>query len=110
MEGSGFITLLIIIVTVILSYRGFRDHIFFEKYEFEVDKILLYKDYKRLVTSGFLHVNWLHLIFNMLSLYIFSGSIVGYLGPLKFLFIYFSSLIGGNLLALLIHKRDSAYS
>src|SRR5215218_2688164 len=110
MEGSGFITLLIIIVTVIFSYRGFRDHIFFEKYEFEVDKILLYKDYKRLVTSGFLHVNWLHLIFNMLSLYIFSGSIEAYLGIVNFLLIFFSSLIGGNLLALLIHKQHGSYS
>jgi len=110
MPDTGFFTLPIIIVTVLFSYKGFTNHLFFKKYEFEVDKILIYKDYKRLVTSGFLHVNWLHLIFNMLTLYVFSGALVGYLGPLKFLFIYFSSLIGGNLLALLIHKRDSAYS
>lgn len=107
---AGIISLLIIIVTFIVSYRGFKDHFFFEKYEFGVDKVRLYKDYKRLVTSGFLHVNWMHLIFNMLSLFFFSGGLVGFLGPLQFLLIYFVSMVGGNLLSLLIYKNQGDYT
>jgi hypothetical protein len=62
-----------------------------------------------MVTSGFLHVSWMHLIFNMLVMVFFSGSLEKYLGPLRFIIIYFSSLIGGDLLSLLIHKKDFDY-
>ena len=77
---------------------------------FEVDRILINKDYKRLVTSGFLHIGWTHLIFNMLSLYLFSGAIEGFLGGLKFLIIYFASLIGGDLLSLFVHRNHGDYN
>jgi len=107
---AGIISLLIIIVTFIVSYKGFNDHFFFQKYEFGVDKVRLYRNYKVLITSGFLHVNWMHLIFNMLSLYFFSGSLTSSLGPLPFLLIYFGSLIGGNLLSLLIYKNQGDYT
>ena len=46
----------------------------------------------------------------MLVLFIFSGTIASYLGTAAFLTIYFAGLIGGNLLALLLHRRDSDYS
>lgn len=107
---AGFIGILIILITFLISYRGFKDHFFFERYEFGVDKVRLYKDYKRLVTSGFLHVNWMHLIFNMLSLYFFTGPLIGSLGALRFLIIYFTSLVGGNLLSLLIYKNQGDYT
>lgn len=107
---AGFIGILIILVTFFISYKGFKDHFFFEKYEFGVDKVRLYKDYKRLVTSGFLHVNWMHLIFNMLSLYFFTSPLINSLGTLRFLIIYFTSLVGGNLLSLLIYKNQGDYT
>ena len=107
---AGFIGILIILITFLISYRGFKDHFFFERYEFGVDKVRLYKDYKRLITSGFLHVNWMHLIFNMLSLYFFTGPLIGSLGALRFLVIYFTSLVGGNLLSLLIYKNQGDYT
>ncbi len=105
----GIISLLLILVNVIVSYQGFKNSTFYNKYKFRVDAVLLYKDYKRMVTSGFLHVNWMHLIFNMLALYFFSGSLELYLGPVKFLLIYFLSLIGGDLLSLFIHRNDGDY-
>ena len=104
------IALLLIIVNVFISYKGFKNSAFFDRYQFEVDKILLYKDYKRLVTSGFLHINWMHLLFNMFSLYFFSGVVEGSLGHFSFLLIYFTSLVGGGLLSLLIHRRNGDYS
>lgn len=110
MAPTGIISLILIVITSIVSYKGFYDRAFFARYEFEVEKVLLYKDYKRLVTSGFLHVGWMHLIFNMLSLYFFSGVVELGLGPLNFLFIYFASLIGGELLSLFIHRRHGDYT
>jgi membrane associated rhomboid family serine protease len=105
----GIFSFILIVVNVIISYRGFKDRIFYDKYKFRVDAVLLYKDYKRIITSGFLHVNWMHLIFNMIALYFFSGSLELYLGAVKFLIIYFASLAGGDLLSLFIHRNDSDY-
>ena len=105
----GIISLILILANVLISYRGFKDQVFYNKYKFRVDQVLWYKDYKRLITSGFLHVSWMHLIFNMIALYFFSGSLEVYLGPVKFLIIYFSSLVGGDLLSLFIHRQDTDY-
>ncbi|MBV9961607.1 MAG: rhomboid family intramembrane serine protease [Parafilimonas sp.] len=105
----GIISFILIVANVIISYHGFKNSTFYNKYKFRVDAVLFYKDYKRLFTSGFLHVNWMHLIFNMLALYFFSGSLELYLGPVRFLLIYFSSLIGGDLLSLFIHRNDRDY-
>jgi membrane associated rhomboid family serine protease len=104
------IALLLIIANVFVSYKGFKDHAFFDRYKFNVGSIRLYKDYKRMVTSDFLHVGWTHLLFNMLSLFIFSSSVEAYLGSTNFLLIYVASMVGCNLLTLLIHWRDGDYS
>jgi len=110
MSGNGIISILLIICNVLVSMRGFKDRSFYDRYVFEVEKITLYKDYKRIITSGFLHINWMHLIFNMVSLLFFSGNIEAYLGPVQFLIIYFASLAAGNLFSLLIHKKEGYYS
>lgn len=110
MTITELISLLIIAANVYISYRGFKDSIFYNRYAFEVEKVTVFKQYDRLVTSGFLHVNWMHLIFNMISLYLFSSSLAGQLGVFAYLLIYFGSLIAGNLFSLLLHKKDGDYS
>lgn len=107
---ASIIVFVLIIITTLVSYKGLKNSRFFEAYEFQVEKILLYKDYKRLITSGFLHVSWIHLFFNMFSLYLFSGVVEMTLGGLEFLLIYFASLIGGGLLSLLVHRNQGDYS
>ncbi len=110
MINSGFTVLLIIIVNAVVSYNGFNNQSFFDGYKFDAGKILRQKDYKRLITSGFLHVDWQHLIFNMLSLYFFSGFLEGTVGTANFLLIYFASLLGGSLLTLFIHRHHDDYT
>jgi membrane associated rhomboid family serine protease len=108
--GAGILVFIIIVVTAFVSYKGFTNNRFLQDYEFEVDRILVDRQYYRLVTSGFLHTGWLHLGFNLFSLYIFSGVVEGGLGSLNFLLIYFASLVGGGLLSLLIHRHHGSYS
>ena len=110
MTNTGITGLVLIIANTAVSYKGFTSQQFFDTYKFEVDKILVNKDYQRLLTSGFLHVGWAHLIFNMISLYAFSGTIENELGNGQFLVIYFASLLGGSLFSLLIHKQHGDYS
>lgn len=110
MTNIGLISLLIIVANVAFSYQGLEKSSFLEKYKFKVDTILVHKNYIGLISSGFLHLSWTHLLFNMISLYLFSGLIEFFFGGLNFLIIYFSSLLGGNLLALYIHKNHGDYS
>ena len=77
---TGIIGLVIIVSNVLFSYKGFKDRQFFERYEFNVEKILVYKQYDRLLSSGFLHVSWSHLLLNMLSLYLFDQMLESAIG------------------------------
>jgi membrane associated rhomboid family serine protease len=107
--GVGTITFLLVLANFIVSYNGFNNRRFYSRMVFQVEKILVYKDYKRLITSGFLHVSWVHLLFNMFTLYAFGGSLERSLGPLQYLLLYFASLLGGSLLSLFIHRNHAGY-
>ena len=103
------ILLILIIANVITSIKGFSDRMFFDKYKFQIGAIN--KGEKiRMLTSGFLHVDYLHLILNMYVLYIFAPIIILKLGVIKFLILYFGSLIAGSLLTLTYHKNELYYS
>ena len=84
----------IIIATLWVSYKGFNSQSFFQRYMFQVDAILVKREYIRLISSGFLHASWGHLFFNMLALYLFGELMANFLGPINFLLLYFASLIG----------------
>ena len=102
-------TIAILAANVLVSLKGFNDLGFFDRYKFSIAAIQGgQKD--RMVTSGFLHVDFSHLFFNMFTLYFFASVVINWLGPVKFLIIYLVSLIGGGLLALYFHRREPYYS
>ncbi|MFV5693106.1 rhomboid family intramembrane serine protease [Flavobacterium sp. LT1R49] len=98
----------IIVVNVLISYKGFNDLTFFRKYEFHVGSIRA-GEQLRMVSSGFLHADLPHLIFNMMTLYFFAPVVIGFLGDLSFVFIYFGSLVFGSLLTMLFHRDQYNY-
>jgi membrane associated rhomboid family serine protease len=98
----------IIVANVLVSYKGFNDLSFFRKYEFHVGSIRSGEQI-RMLTSGFLHVDMMHLIFNMLTLWFFAPVVINYLGNFSFVLIYVGSLVFGSLLTMLFHKNDYSY-
>lgn len=98
----------IIVANVLMSYKGFNDLSFFRKYEFHVGSIRAGEQI-RMFSSGFLHADFPHLIFNMLTLYFFAPVVIEYLGDFSFALIYVGSLIFGSLLTMLLHKNDYSY-
>ncbi|CAM1374011.1 rhomboid family intramembrane serine protease [Tenacibaculum xiamenense] len=110
MSQPGTVGLLIIIANCLFSYSGFENMNVFQRYKFQVGKILIGKEYIRMFSSGFLHVNWTHLLFNMFSFYSFATILERGLGAFYFSLIYFVSLLAGNMLALVIHKNHPNYS
>lgn len=107
---AGIVTLLLIVSNFIVSFIGFKNYAFFDRYKMEVEKVLVYKEYKRIITSGFLHIGWVHLIFNVISLWAFGGVLESFLGPLPFLLLYFVSLVGGEALSLFVHRHNGSHS
>ena len=101
--------IIILIATIAMSYYGFNNATFFNRYMFNVGAVQK-GDYVRLISSGFLHANWEHLIFNMISLFFFYEVVTDSMGELLFVFIYFGSMLLGNIFSLQIYKRQSYYS
>jgi membrane associated rhomboid family serine protease len=109
LQGQSPIVLLIIIANVLFSMKGFDDYSFLNKYKFQVGKVLG-KEKIRMLSSGFLHVDWMHLGFNMYALYVFGDIIATILGTVGFLIIYLGSLLAGSLYTLFYHKKEPYYS
>ena len=101
--------IIILIATIAMSYYGFNNATFFNRYMFNVGAVQK-GDYVRLISSGFLHANWEHLIFNMISLFFFYEVVTDSMGELLFVFIYFGSMLLGNIFSLQIYKRQPYYS
>lgn len=101
--------LVIIVLNVLISIKGFSDRIFFDKYKFLIGAIKRGEKI-RMVSSAFLHVDYLHLILNMYVLYIFAPQLIFNFGVVKFLIIYVGSLLAGNIYTLYMHKNELYYS
>ncbi len=99
----------IIVFSVLLSLLGFKNQVFFNKYQFQIGKIKAGEQI-RMWSSGFLHLDFNHLFINMLSLYFFAGYVVYSLGEMKFLALYLSSLYLGNYLSFRFHNQQDNYS
>lgn len=109
MSKIDLITTTLIGVNVLISYKGFKDFAFFNTYKFHIGAIKQ-GERVRLLSSGFLHADTQHLIFNMLSLYFFSDVVIYDLGPFQFILIYMTSLLVGNILSLYFHKNQHNYT
>lgn len=103
------VVLILIIANVLVSIKGFGDTAFFDKYKFQVGKIQAGEKI-RMLTSGFLHADWLHLGFNMYALYLFGKYVLINFGTTNFLLIYFGSLLAGSLYSLQRNKKKPFYS
>lgn len=109
MGKLDLVTIVIIAANVIISYKGFGDFNFFEKYKFQVGPIQR-GEKLRMFSSGFLHADTQHLLFNMLTLYFFADVVIQLLSPLYFIIIYMGSLFLGSALSFYFHRNEYHYS
>ena len=99
----------LIVANVVFSYKGITEPSFLNTYKFQIAAILR-GERIRMLSSGFLHVDYLHLGFNMYALYLFASPVLGTLGNVPFLILYFGSLLLGNVFTLFYHKKETYYS
>ncbi len=106
---TDIVTILIIAATAIFSFKGFKDRYLFDRYKFQVNAIKN-GDKIRMLSSGFLHADEMHLIFNMLTLYFFADHVIFFVGRINFILLYIGSLLIGNVVSLFFHKNEPFYS
>lgn len=99
-------TLITLAVTAAVTIFAFRDPRLVERLMFKPREILADKQYERMLTSGFVHGDWIHFGFNACSFLACGKPIETLYGIKTFLLIYFSSILGGSLLSLLIHRHE----
>jgi membrane associated rhomboid family serine protease len=66
--------------------------------------------YATLITSGFVHADLAHLLFNGITLYSFGFLLEHHIGTLPFLVLYFSGLLVSNVGTYFKHRGDPHYS
>lgn len=66
-------------------------------------------EWHTLVTSGFVHKDLAHLLFNMLSYWFFAFQLQSRVGATAFVALYFAALLLSNLPTVLKHRNDPSY-
>jgi membrane associated rhomboid family serine protease len=100
----------IIAANVIIWFILQSNHALLERMIFVYRSVARGKEYDRLIASGFAHHSFLHLLFNMLTLYYFGPTVELLYGTLGFAAIYVLSIIGGNLFTMVTHRNNLNYS
>ncbi len=114
------VTIIIVVVTVIISFLAFQNPVFMSRYDFSPFRIVEQKEYYRFITHAFLHADWMHLFINMIVLFSFGVYVErefrvlensGYIqsAHLSFLLLYFSSLIISSLTTFVKKRKDPYY-
>ncbi len=106
------LTLVLIAVTVGISWLAFERPRLLER-------LILWPpavsrgQVDRLLTHGFIHADWQHLLFNMITLFFFGRVaervISSIIGPVGFLAFYLSAIAIAILPTFLRHRRDARY-
>ncbi len=105
----NFILLGLIAVTALISFKGFNDTLFFKQFQFHIGSIRAGEQY-RMITSGFLHADLMHLGFNMYALFSFAPVVIGYFGNFIFIVLYGICLLCGSLLTYFFKKNNYSYA
>ena len=107
------LTVLIIAVTVLVSWLAFNNPRLLERLILWPPAIARQHQYDRLLTHGFIHADFQHLLFNMITLYFFGRLVeqwfVPYIGRVGFVLFYLSAIVVAILPTYLRHVGDARY-
>lgn len=102
--------LIIFLSTIAISlYTIYKDHSLLYRLMFSPYELSRQNKWYTLITSGFVHADLSHLMFNMFTFYFFAFSLESAIGSAKFLIIYFGSLILSDVGSYFKHKDNPDY-
>jgi len=109
------ITYLLIGLNVVFSLIGFSNAVLLDKTIFWPYRMVRENQMYRFVTSGFLHADFMHLFFNMFTLYFFGRAVEGYFnayglgGNLSYLLLYFAGMVVASVPSYIKNKDNYHY-
>jgi membrane associated rhomboid family serine protease len=111
------ISLLLIAIIGIISYLGFNNEEIIRKTIFSPYRINHTNEWYRFLSSGFIHADWMHLIFNMYAFALFSGPLErvfdallgGIWGKLALIALFVFGVIFSHISTYFKHKNDAWY-
>lgn len=68
------------------------------------------REYWRFITSGFIHNDYMHLFFNMFTLYFFGGIVESTLGGVLFIILYLVGIIISDVPTFLKNRKNPYYN
>jgi membrane associated rhomboid family serine protease len=113
-------TIIIIVVTAIVSILAFQRTEMLRKLDFHPYSVVTRNEWHRMLTHGFLHGDYMHLIINMIVFYSFGGAVEKILNHYSkfslfdvngfhFIFLYLSSIVIASISSLIKHRKDAFY-
>ena len=110
-------TIILIAITVAVSYAAFNSPKLMGELQFNASKIIHKHEYHRLITHAFVHANWEHLLVNMIVLFSFGRADEMYFREnfgnnhiLYFFLLYFGGILASNIYALIKHRNNYFYN
>lgn len=105
------IALVIFVATIVASLAGlYAAPQVIERSLFRPYWFTRRKQYETIVTSGFVHADLPHLLFNMVTFYFFAFPLERQIGPAKFAVLYFLGLVLSDLGTWQKHRNDPEYA
>lgn len=106
-------TLVIIIITIILSIGAFSNQKMINDLVFWPPMVKQRHQYYRFISSGFIHADWMHLLFNMLTFYSFGQIMeiffVAKIGKAGYLLFYLGGIILSEVPSYIKHINNYQY-
>lgn len=112
------ITIILIVISVAASLYAWNKPEVMYKWIFNPYSVYTKKEYWRFVTSGFIHQDYMHLFFNMFTLYFF-GSVIeqyyavlfgGTTGIILFVGMYLVAIVISDVATYIKHRNDPSYN
>lgn len=110
------ITIFIIFFTILVSALAFRNREIFDKLKLNPYMIIRKKEYLRVLGHAVIHVDWMHLVFNMFTLYFFGFDVEKKLGSYfqypttVFILLYVLAAIISSIPSIIKNKNNHWYN
>lgn len=105
------VTLILIIITSIVSLLAlYVNESIYEKGMLRPYRTVRSNTWYEVISSGFLHGSFTHLLVNMFVLYFFGSVMEGVLGPVQFTALYISALAFSSIPSFVLHRNNPNYA
>ncbi|WP_256002517.1 rhomboid family intramembrane serine protease [Pedobacter deserti] len=101
---------IIFLFTIVTSLYAFSNPDLYGKFMLHPYSVSRRYKLHTLITSGLIHADWMHLIFNMVTFWSFGFGLEKVIGSVNFAILYFVSLILSDIPTVVRHKNDMWYN